>query len=294
MANTRELRRRIKSIKNTSQITKAMEMVAATKMRKAQTQALNSRPYNLSLQDSLKNLLPNIAPHPLTLANKSNKAGILLLTTDKALCGALNTNVLRAAQNFIAENHSHSGGKDVICYSIGKKGRNYIVKTNNFLEADFENHEVVSFSQAASIGKYFIKSFLDGSIGEIHIIYPHFISTLRQEPKIMKLLPINVMSEMRDMNEQVLGFANPNNFLLEPNTNELLEYILIHSIETKIYGVMIETKACEHSARMIAMQNATNNAKDLVEDLQLFYNQTRQDTITRELLEITSAQAALE
>lgn len=281
MANTKELRSRIKSVKNTAQITKAMQMVAATKMRRAQNQALSGRPYSEALNFALAQLNPRIKNevHKLLSENSSTKIGIILLTTDKALCGSLNTNVLKACLTFLKDR------KNISFYTIGKKGRNFVVRTGGELQADFENSDTITFRQASQLARLVTASFFSNEIGEVYLIYPDFVSALRQDPKVIKLLPMDSKDLVQDGGGE---------FLFEPNISELLDYILNHFIETKIYQALLETKASEHSARMIAMQNATDNAKELVSDLQLAYNQTRQEGITRELLEITSASAALE
>src|SRR3989338_7475669 len=273
MANTRDLKRRIKSVKNTSQITKAMEMVAATKMKRAQNQALSSRPYSENLSEALARLLPkiNIEFHPLLSGNKSDKTGVILLSTDKGLVGALNTNLIRSVSTISAS-----------FYTVGKKGRVFIARTGKDLKADFENTDTISFRQAKQLAKIITEAYLTGEIGEVYLVYPQFVSTLKQEAKKKKILPIE-LTEMPEAKE----------FLFEPNADELLDFILIHQVEEQIYQALLETKASEHSARMVAMKNATDNAKDLVEDLQLNYNQTRQDAITREILEIASASAAM-
>lgn len=285
MANTRELRRRIKSVKNTSQITKAMQMVAATKMRRAQNQALSGRPYSQTLNYSLSNLLPklDITTHPLLAENTASDTGVILLSTNKALCGALNTNLFRSLQNQFGQN------KDVKYFSVGLKGRNFIVKTGKTLEADFENPEAVIFRQARQINNLVKNLFLEGLVKEVYLAFPDFISTLRQEPRIIKLLPIDPQA----LYLQASGTPQTE-FLFEPDPSTLLDFILNHFLETKIYQALLETKASEHSARMMAMQNATDNALELVDDLQLTYNQTRQAAITNELLEITTASAALQ
>ncbi|EKD90622.1 MAG: ATP synthase gamma chain [uncultured bacterium] len=306
MANTRELRRRIKSVKNTAQITKAMQMVAATKMRRAQSQALSGRPYSQTLNQALTQLLPRIESglHPLLQSNDASKNGIILLSTDKGLAGALNTNLFRAALNF-SKDH-----KDIDFFTQGKKARQFAAKLGKNLVADFENPDTVTFRQAIQISKVVVDPFLKGELKEVYLIYPDFVSTLRQEPKVIKLLPIDIEALKSFINIQLENTAHPRgeskviskdhlggghqDFLFEPNLNDLLDFILIHFIQTKIYQALLETKASEHSARMMAMQNATENAKELVGDLTLSYNQTRQESITRELLEITSALAALE
>lgn len=329
MANTRELRRRIRSVKNTSQITRAMQMVAATKMRKAQLQALSGRPYSLTLSESMRRLLPSMHPeaHPLLNPNEGKQTAVILLSTDKSLCGALNTNLFRLLQNTLKD------PSNLIFYTVGKKGRDFVVRTDRKLEADFENPEMVTFHEATQIAKIAIDSYTSSQVKEVYLSFPQFVSTLRQEPKMVKLLPIdkeelqsvvessretsrsyssNEVRRSSSASDEVASSAyssnevrssrirsnnndNSNNeFLFEPNVTELLHYILVHFIETKIYQSLLETKASEHSARMIAMQNATDNAKDLVTDLNLAYNQTRQNAITKELLEITTGAAALE
>jgi len=344
MSSTRELRRRIRSIKNTSQITKAMQMVAATKMRKAQNQALSGRPYTATLNSAIATLLPRLEKltHPLLKGNNSKKSGVLLLTTDKGLCGALNTNIFRALTQFISTPPSLRGGDsrrgnlvsdqqdrhanarddaktDLIFYTLGKKGRTFLVKTGRDLAADFENTDLISFRQATQIAKLVLEAYLKGEIGSFYIIYPDFVSALRQEAKVVKLLPVDPESLRQfyniDLEDSSLRGESASerrgnpvskqdrhagarddkaDFLFEPNLSELLDFILNHYFKMKIYQSLLETKASEHSARMIAMQSATDNAKELVSDLTLSYNQTRQESITKELLEITSALAALE
>lgn len=285
MANTRELRRRIKSIKNTSQITKAMQMVAATKMRKAQNQALGGRPYIENLARALERLLPQVdtEAHLLLIRNKSEKKGVVILSTDKGLVGALNTNLMRVVLA------AHAGHGNVVYYTIGRKGRSFVVRSGKTLIADFENVDLVTFRQAVQLTKMITEAFLAGELGEAYLIYPHFVSTLKQEARKVKLLPIEI--------ENSLGVKldhPPGEFLFEPNVDSLLDFILIHHLQNIIYHALLETKASEHSARMMAMQNATDNAKELVSDLTLTYNQTRQQAITSELLEITTAQVAME
>lgn len=283
MANTRELRRRIKSIKNTSQITKAMQMVAATKMRKAQNQALGARPYSLSLSEVLQKLSGkvNSDAHPLLIRKESKKFGVALMSSDKGLCGALNSNVFRMVQTLEVT--------EAVFYTLGKKGRDFVVRTGKNLVADFEGKDQISFQDAVKIRKFLLDTFLASEVAEVYLLYPHFVSTIRQEAKLLKLLPIQV-DEPNELNKP----NESNEFLFEPSADSVLDYALTHYIDTQIFQVLLETKASEHSARMVAMKNATDNAKDLVSDLSLTYNQVRQSAVTTELLEITSAGAALE
>lgn len=291
MANTRELRRRIRSVKNTAQITKAMQMVAATKMRRAQNQALNGRPYSLNLSSALERLLPliNIEAHPLLQDNGSEVRGVILLSTDKSLCGALNTNLFR----LILASDLTSG--NVVFYTVGRKGRNFVARSGKNLLADFENLDTVTFRQAVQLSKLVTEAFRNEEIGEAYLVYPQFVSTLRQEPTKVKLLPIDLKSVISaNGTSELKKEAAAKQFLFEPDPDKLLDYILVHHLQMRIYQALLETKASEHSSRMIAMQNATDNALELVSDLTLTYNQTRQDAITKELLEITTAQAAMQ
>lgn len=293
MANTRELRRRIKSVRNTAQLTKAMQMVSATKMRRAQIQAINGRPYFLNLSFALERLLSlvDIPSHPLLTANDSKIIGVVLLSTDKSMCGALNTNLFRLLSN------SNLLLPDTVFYTVGLKGRNFVARTGRNLLADFENSDTVTFRLASQLAKLITDSFMKGEIGQAYIVYPHFISTLRQESTKVKLLPIDY-PELKSMLSQELQDrpkeAMSNEFLFEPDPKELFDYILNHFVQIKIYQSLSETKASEHSARMIAMQNATDNALELVDDLTLASNQIRQDSITKELLEIITASVAME
>lgn len=291
MANTRELRRRIKSVKSTAQITKAMQMVAATKMRRAQNQAINGRPYSFNLSSALERLLPlvNVESHPLLGGNGMSTQGVILLSTDKSLCGALNTNLFR----MLTSSGLTSG--NTIFYTVGKKGRNFVARSGKNLQADFENLDVVTFREAVQLAKLSMDAFKAKEVGEVYLAYPRFVSTLRQEPTKVKLLPIDLESiiAVEEAVEKKKESDNSKQFLFEPEPDRLLDYILVHHVQMKIYQALLETKASEHSARMIAMQNATDNAMELVDDLNLAYNQTRQETITKELLEITTAAMAM-
>lgn len=291
MANSKELRRRIKSIKNTAQITKAMQMVAATKMRKAQSQAISARPYIMTLSYALHQVCKKtqLSLNPLLQVSSGGKQAVIAFSSDKGLCGALNTNIFRKII------FSDLEKDNVVFLTRGKKVRDFLIRAGRNLEADFENFDYVNFSQAVEIRKFIMQDFYLGKIKEAFIVYPDFISTIRQEPKLLKILPIDANALLDQCKDDITNIpVLANEFLFEPNITAVLEYALIHFLDTQIYQAILETKASEHSARMIAMQNATDNAKDLVVDLTLTYNQARQDTITRELLEISSAVAALE
>ena len=285
MVSTQLFRRRIRSIKNTSQITKAMEMVAATKMRRAQHQALSSRPYSLALEEMLTFFKSEKSDleHKLLGDNSSSKTGVLVLTTDKSLCGSLNTNLFRLLT-------SYDFGKEVVFYTIGKKGARFVVKIEKVLEADFENKEIVDYSVVNGLRKYFTNLFIKEQLGRLYVLYPDFVSTLKQEPKLVQLLPIKLEKE----GEAASEVKDTREFVIEPETNDLIDYLVNHHLEIQIYQAMLETKASEHSSRMMAMKNAPDSARELIDELSLVYNQVRQDNVTKELLEISTASLALE
>ena len=231
MANTRELRRRIKSVKNTSQITKAMQMVAATKMRRAQNQATSGRPYSENLAVSLSRLLPKVNPqaHPLLSGNDSKTQALVVLSTDKGLVGALNTNIIRTlASNIVSGN--------TVYYTVGRKGRGFVVKSGKDLKADFENLDTVTFRQAKQLAKLLMDSYKSGEIGEAFIVYPQFISTLRQEARKVKLLPI----DLTETDSSLVAQNDKSEFLFEPAADALLDYLLVHHIEEQIYQALLD------------------------------------------------------
>lgn len=288
MANSKDLRRRIRSIKNTSQITKAMEMVAATKMRRAQSQAVSSRPYNIALKTLLDQLLVNTPiKSPLLQSNQSNIQTVLVFSTDKSLCGALNTNLFRQINQQFSNPH-------IQFITVGQKGRQFTNRTNRHLIADFPNPDHNHENVARQLSQLVTNLFLNGETSEVGIIFPSFVSTLTQTPSYQSLLPIDPTKFIEFLKQNTDKQKATNEYLLEPDFTTILNFALMHFIEISIYQALLETKASEHSARMIAMQNATQNATDLVSDLTLTYNQIRQDAITNELLEISSAGAALE
>jgi F-type H+-transporting ATPase subunit gamma len=290
MPSTKELRTRIRSVKSTAQITKAMQMVSATKMRRAQNQAVAARSYTQTLSQILSSTLQKVNVHPLMKTNDSTHAGVLLLTTDRGLCGSLNANVIRVAQT----SPELSKYKEITYFTVGKKGRDYVVRSSQNLEADFDNQEKIQFRQATSIRRLLTESFLNGKFGALFVAFPNFVSTLRQEPSINQLLPITREALQEFLKEKMKDEEVTTDYIFEPTLSNVVDYALIHYLETVIYQSLLETKASEHSARMIAMQNATNNAKDIVDALTLEYNQVRQTAITTQILEIASAGAALE
>jgi len=289
MASLRDIRRRIKSVKNTAQITKAMQMVAASKMRKAQQTALNGRPYAELMNRVLVFLRDQTDPsvHPLLERREVKKELVVVLTSDKGLCGGLNTNVLREVAQYDKEN--------TLFVSVGRKGTQYLARTKRNLVAEFPFKDIPNFLETKAISKFCIEKFLSGDVDRVSVLFPAFVNTLTQTPKTFPLLPITSLDEV--------GFKAKASFepvkttegqiLFEPGAEEVLNSILPYYVHTELYQALLGARASEHSARMVAMKNATDNAKTLVKDLSIEYNKARQAGITTELLEIATAQLAL-
>ena len=284
MANTRDIRRRIKSVKNTAQITKAMQMVAASKMRKAQQAALAGHPYSEVLNRVLVSLrdLVSETSHPLLESRPVKKSLVLLVTSDKGLCGALNTNVLREAASLDVTTTEF--------VASGKKGASFLARTGRNMIADFALPDSPAFLQTKAISKFCIEKFLSGEVDQVSVLYPKFVNTLTQKPVLVPLLPMSKeTAEGRDHDDKAAGAQ----FLFEPGSDEVLNSVLPYYFHFTVFQMILDARASEQSARMVAMKSATDNAKGLVKDLTLEYNKARQASITTELLEITTAQMAL-
>jgi len=278
-------------VKNTAQITKAMQMVAASKMRKAQQAALAGRPYATLMNDVLAEVTYHAGDftHPLMEKREGSKRAIVLVSTDKGLCGALNSNLMREAAKF--------DKASTIYITAGRKGSQFIARTKRQLAAEFTYKDAPLFSEARAISKFARDLFLKGEVDRVDILFTNFISTLNQKPEVFPLLPVGQIKGVvagvhgHAMEEKLLKGATE--FLFEPNVEEVFGALLPHYINFQVYQILMEAKASEHSSRMVAMKNATDNAKQLIKDLTLEYNKLRQANITRELLEITSAAMAM-
>jgi F-type H+-transporting ATPase subunit gamma len=281
MPSTLDLRRRIKSVKNTSQITKAMQMVAAAKMRKAQAAALAGRPYQEMLTRVLAAVKGRVEPasHALLAVRPLKKELILIFSTDKGLCGPLNNNLFRELIDIDREKTEFA--------VMGRKAVQFIARTKRNLTADFALKDAVHFADIRPIAKFASDKFVSGEVDQVRVLYPKFINTLTQQSVMRILLP--VPAEELD----VEGEANRGEYLFEPDVNAVLDAILPHYIAFQLFQMALNARASEHSARMVAMKNATDNAKELIKDLTLEYNKVRQANITTELLEITTAQLAV-
>lgn len=291
MPSTRDIRRRIKSIKNTAQITKAMQMVAASKMRKAQQSALAGRPYAALMNDVLAAVTAGAGEftHPLMEVRPVKKRAIILVSTDKGLCGGLNGNLMREAGKL---------DKDTTVYiTAGRKGSQFIARTKRPLVAEFTYKDTPQFSEARAICKFAQELFLKGEVDRVDVLYTNFINTLTQKPEIRPLLPIG---DIQAVEAGITGHGggqelkgNGVEYQFEPKAGDVLGALLPHYLNFQVYQFLLEAKASEHSARMVAMKSATDNAKQIIKDLTLEYNKLRQANITKELLEITSAAMAM-
>jgi F-type H+-transporting ATPase subunit gamma len=290
MPSTRDIRRRIKSVKNTAQITKAMQMVAASKMRKAQQAALAGRPYANLMNKVLGALVAESRDfsHPFLQVRENPVRGVILVGTDKGLCGSLNSNLMREAAKF---------GPETIFIAVGRKASQFLARTKRKLAAEFTYKDAPMFSEARAISKFAQDLFLKGEVGQIDILYTQFISTLNQKPDARQWLPVaqiqQVTAGIGVQPEVPIPPASGGEFLFEPSQEQVLGALLPHAGNFQVYQILLEAKASEHSSRMVAMKNATDNAKQFIKDLTLEYNKLRQANITKELLEISSAAMAM-
>ena len=292
MPSPRDLRRRIKSIRNTSQITKAMQMVAAAKMRKAQQAAVAGRPYASLMNEVLAEVTANAGDfsHPLTEVREIRKRAVIVVSTDKGLCGALNSNLLREAARFDKET--------TVYITAGRKASQFIARTKRQLAAEFTYKDAPLFGEARAISRFAQDLFIKGEVDAVDILFTNFISTLAQKPEVRTLLPVGEIKAVHAELEEGTAdsgklLKGATEFLFEPGAEQVLGSLLPHYLNFQVYQILLEAKASEHSARMVAMKNATDNAKQLIKDLTLEYNKLRQANITKELLEITTAQMAM-
>lgn len=285
MPSTRDIRRRIKSVKNTRQITKAMELVAASKMKKAQQAAIAGRPYAILMGSLLAALAPHVneSEHPLLAKRTVKTRGILVITTDKGLCGPLNANLIK----FLPE-----ASVPAKYIAIGRKGLQYLVRTRRDVIADFTVSDRVGFSEVHVPVEYMMKLYLEGTIDTVEVVYSRFKNTLVQEPMLVPVLPLSSVAEFVTHFQKELGLTRPSEnteMLFEPNADAVLAALLPFYVHRQIYQFMLAAKASEHSSRMVAMKTAKDNATSLLGDLTLEYNKVRQAGITQEILEIAAA-----
>jgi F-type H+-transporting ATPase subunit gamma len=285
MPDIRKVKRRIKGVQNISKITRAMEMVAASKMRKAQERGLQGRPYAEKIEQVIADLaaLPETRErHPLLHQHEVKKIGILHITPDRGLCGGLNSNLNRSLGNFVLEHKD----TPVQVVSVGRKGREFIVRNHLNMAAEFDSlGDAPGFLDILPIANLIINSYTAGKIDNVYISYTRFINTMSQTPEMKQLLPV--------IPAKIPGGQNVD-YIYEPDAQAVLGSLLPRFVEMEIYHAILESIASEQSARMVAMRSATDSANELINELTLLYNKARQDNITRELLDITGGVTALE
>jgi F-type H+-transporting ATPase subunit gamma len=284
LANIRSIRRRIRGIQSTAKITRAMEMIATSKMRRAQERGLAGRPYSEKIQQVLADLaaLPReeAALHPLLQRRPVAKIGIVHITPDRGLCGGLNTNMNRRTASFIL-----GQSVPVTLITVGRKGRDFIRRYGRDIRADFTGlGDRPSLLDTMPISRIIIDDYTNGIIDLVYLVYARFISTMVQRPIIQQILPVEPAEIPRAQNLD---------YIYEPGAAAVLGELLPRFVEMQVYHAILESIASEQSARMVAMRNATDNANELIEELTLMYNKARQESITKELLDITGGAAAL-
>jgi len=290
MATIRQLKRRIASVKNTAKITNALQLVAASKMRRAQDRALQARPYAEKLRVVLAGLASTQsgdegAAHPLLVSRPVKTVAVLHITPDRGLCGGLNSNLNRSAGTFVAMQH-----EPVSVVAVGKKGRDFFIRAHSHVIAEFTDFgDYPTQSDTLAISRVIMDDYLNGTIDRVYISYPELVSTANQRPTIRQLLPIEPPTTDEPMDE---GFTK--DYIFEPSPRVVLERLLPRYIEMQIYEAVLQNAASFQSAQMVAMKNATDSARDITRELTLTYNKARQEQITNELLDIVGGAAALE
>ncbi|HTR24030.1 MAG TPA: ATP synthase F1 subunit gamma [Terriglobales bacterium] len=290
MLSPRELRRRIKSITSTAQITRAMQMVAASKMRKAQQATLTTRPFARLLYRIQRYAVTHAREftHPLLEVRAIRKRAVILIGTDKGLCGALNTNLFRVAAQFDPET--------TVFIAAGKRAAQFVARTRRQLAAEFAFGDSPRFDEARPIANFARDLFLKGEVDEVKVVATLFINTLLQKAIIAEFLPIGEIKNLKipGVEFEAAQPSDTTDVLFEPNPEEVLSFLLGHYLNIFIYRALLEAKASEQSARMVGMKNATDSASDLTKDLTLEYNKLRQGNITKELLDIAGGQLGSE
>ncbi len=282
MPSQREIRRRIASVRNIKQITRAMQFVAASKLKRAQDATLAARPYSEKLDEVLADVASVLGgeTHPLLAKREGNARCLVVFTTDRPLAGALNANVVRFAGHEIAE---HQG--DVTVVAVGRKGRDALRRLRVPIAAFLPNFgDRPAFADVLPLARLITDDFLSGTYDRVDLVYPQFVSTLTQRPVLETLLPIHP-------SEDTHGIPG-NQFIFEPSPGAVLEQLVPRYVAVRVYQAVLESAASEQSSRMVAMRNATENAEELIDDLTLTYNKVRQANITREMIEIASGAEA--
>jgi len=289
MASIRDIRRRIRSVKGTAQITKAMQMVASSKMRKAQQAAVNGRPFATLANEVMAHAAADTGDftHALIEVRDVRRRGVILISTDKGLCGALNSNLFREVVKY------DTGTTSFV--AVGKKAAQFLARTRRKLVAEFTYHDTPTYGECQAIAKCVKDLFLEGEVDEVEVLYSRFLNTLSQRPDHRLVLPMGEVKTLKATTpgQEPAPAPTAMDHIFEPGPNEVMEALLTYLLDFQINQLLLESRASEHSARMVAMKNATENAEELIKDLALEANKMRQASITKELLEIATAQMAV-
>jgi len=291
MASERLIKRRIRSARNISQITNAMQMVAASKMRKAQSAAVSGRPYAEKIAQMTAAFVAKINPdkHPLLKKNEQGKSLLVVISTNKGLLGGLNANLFRKIQSWYSKDLLDTA----VFITVGKKGEQYLVNTKRQLMADFSQN--IPFTKSIpALTTFITEGYLKQEFSEVILIYNNFVTALTQEPARKKILPISEFVYEAGNNASAETAEKKLDFIIEPTIDEILEALLFNYLENQVRDAIYEAEAAEHSARMVAMKNATENAVELINLLTLEYNQARQAKITFEIADMVTARMAVE
>lgn len=296
MASLRDIKRRIVGVKSISQVTKAMQMIAAAKMRRAQEQVIASRPYAEKAWEVLLHLSAqpgsNKYLHPLLIQRPVNNVCIILITSDRGMAGGYNTNLLRGTMHFI-----HDLGKPVSLITVGRKGRSFFARSGRPIIAEFSGiPDRPTLVDTLPIARVAIADFLDDTFDEVYLAYTRYVNTIVQKPVVRRLLPLipELLSEQAGAEHLTGGKKTlAASYIYEPSPRELLDAVLPRFTELQVYQAILEAQASEQSARMVAMRSATDNANELIADLSLTYNRLRQESITKEILDIVGGVEAL-
>ncbi len=290
MPSLQSLRRKIASVKNTQKITKAMKMVAAAKLKRAQDRILSSRPYAHQLRDVVRHLAERASPvsHPLLRKREGPKTELLVITSDRGLCGAFNANILRQATEFL-KGHAEQG-EQVAVSVAGRKGCDFFRRRTWTIRQEWPGiFDRLSFEHALDMGQDIIQHYNEDTFDQLYVVYNEFKSVMQQRVVVEKLLPIESLDEEAgETSPKAVGA-----YLFEPDEHELLETLLPKHFQVQAFRVLLESAAAEQAARMTAMDGATRNAGELIQKVTLFYNKTRQAAITKELMDIVGGAEAL-
>jgi F-type H+-transporting ATPase subunit gamma len=286
MAGLHDIRRRIRSIRSTAQITRAMQMVAASKMRKAQDATLRTRPFGHLLYRIQRHATTHSQDfaHPLLAVREVRKRAVILVGTERGLCGGLNTNLFRLAAQF--------DSATTVYIAVGKRAAQFLARTRRTLIAEFMITDSPRFAEVRPIANFARDLYLKGDVDQVQVVATRFINTMSQEAVAVEFLPVGQIKGLTipGAESEANLVADTTEIVFEPGPEQVLSYLLGHYLNIFLYRVVLEAKASEQSARMVAMTNATDNAKSLIKDLSLEYNKLRQGNITKELLEIAGGQ----